>query len=332
MEKRYQVFVSSTYEDLMDERLEVTKALLELDCIPCGMEYFPAANEDQWTYIKKRIDDCDYYIVIVGGKYGSLAPEGISYTEKEYKYAISRKMPTIAFTHHKPSLLSSEKKEKDPVINKNLNEFLELVKTKLCKDWRNADHLGAAVSRSLNKLIKDNPRPGWIKADKIKNEELLEEINNLRKENKILQNERLRIEQNTSFNVNVETLAFEEVFEIKGTYKHFSYGKMTTEKWNYSVAWKDIFKLIAPYLLQWQNDQIMNLKIAECLLKQRGTSSTFYSPEINDNIFQSLKVQFLALGLVQLKELETVKGGLALFWGLTPKGKEIMLKESSAKK
>jgi hypothetical protein len=71
MDKRYQVFVSSTYEDLIEERLEVMKALLELDCIPCGMEYFPAANEDAWTFIKKLIDVCDYYVVIVGGKYGS---------------------------------------------------------------------------------------------------------------------------------------------------------------------------------------------------------------------------------------------------------------------
>lgn len=49
MEKRFQVFVSSTYEDLQEERKEVMQALLELDCIPAGMELFPASSEDQWT-------------------------------------------------------------------------------------------------------------------------------------------------------------------------------------------------------------------------------------------------------------------------------------------
>ncbi len=68
MEKRFQVFVSSTYLDLVDERREVVQALLELDCIPSGMELFPATNEDQWSYIKTVIEDCDYYIVIVGGE------------------------------------------------------------------------------------------------------------------------------------------------------------------------------------------------------------------------------------------------------------------------
>jgi len=74
MDKRYQVFVSSTYEDLREERQEVIQALLELDCIPAGMELFPAADEDQWTLIRKVIDDCDYYIVIIAGRYGSCGP------------------------------------------------------------------------------------------------------------------------------------------------------------------------------------------------------------------------------------------------------------------
>lgn len=87
MEKRYQVFVSSTYQDLIPERIEVIQALLELDCIPCGMEYFPAADETQWDFIKKLIDESDYYIVVIAGKYGSVDETGKSYTQKEYEYA-----------------------------------------------------------------------------------------------------------------------------------------------------------------------------------------------------------------------------------------------------
>jgi hypothetical protein len=41
MDRRYHVFVSSTYEDLREERREVMQALLALDCIPTGMELFP---------------------------------------------------------------------------------------------------------------------------------------------------------------------------------------------------------------------------------------------------------------------------------------------------
>ena len=108
MEKRYQVFVSSTYEDLQEERKEVMQALLELDCIPAGMELFPASNDDQWTLIRRIIDDCDYYIVIIGGRYGSTNEEGISYTEMEYRYALSTGKPIIAFLHKNPEEIISK--------------------------------------------------------------------------------------------------------------------------------------------------------------------------------------------------------------------------------
>ena len=71
MDKRYQVFVSSTYEDLQEERREVMQALLKMNCIPTGMELFPAADDDSLTLIQRFISDCDYYIVIVGGRYGT---------------------------------------------------------------------------------------------------------------------------------------------------------------------------------------------------------------------------------------------------------------------
>lgn len=102
MDKRYQVFVSSTYADLKDERKAVIQTLIELDCIPAGMELFPAIDEEQLTFIKRVIDDCDYYLVIIGGRYGTLSKEGISYTEQEYDYAVSRGLKVIALLHARP--------------------------------------------------------------------------------------------------------------------------------------------------------------------------------------------------------------------------------------
>lgn len=111
MDKRYQVFVSSIYADLQEERQEVMQALLELDCIPAGMELFPAANEDQWTLIKNVIDDCDYYMVILAGRYGSIGPDGSSYTEMEYRYALETAKPVLGFVHRNPGSLQANRCE-----------------------------------------------------------------------------------------------------------------------------------------------------------------------------------------------------------------------------
>ena len=94
MEKKYQVFVSSTYEDLKEERKVVMEALLQMNCFPIGMEYFNAADDSQWDVIKSLIDECDYYVLIIAGKYGSIDKStGKSYTQKEYEYAVSKNVP-----------------------------------------------------------------------------------------------------------------------------------------------------------------------------------------------------------------------------------------------
>lgn len=83
MNKKYTVFLSSTYDDLREERREVIHALLELGCIPCCMENFPSDDDEQFEFIKSVIDECDYYILILAGRYGSIGKYGISFTEME---------------------------------------------------------------------------------------------------------------------------------------------------------------------------------------------------------------------------------------------------------
>jgi len=73
--KKYQVFISSTYLDLVEERLAISRALLDINCIPVGMENFPATEESSYDYMKKIIDESDYYLVLIGGRYGSISGE-----------------------------------------------------------------------------------------------------------------------------------------------------------------------------------------------------------------------------------------------------------------
>jgi hypothetical protein len=188
MEKKYQVFVSSTYTDLLEERQEIMHALLELDCIPAGMELFPASNEDQWSLIKGVIDDCDYYIVIIGGRYGSLGAEGISYTEMEYRYALETEKPVIAFLHKDPESIPKKNTEKTPDGQEKLEAFKLLVQQKMCKYWTTPQELGSVVSRSLINLQRKFPGIGWIRGNVISSSEANVEILKLKKEIETLQN------------------------------------------------------------------------------------------------------------------------------------------------
>jgi hypothetical protein len=124
MDVRPQVFVSSTYLDLIEERQAVTRILLELSCFPAGMELFPAGDEDKMDLIKGVIDDSDYYVLILGGKYGSVDAEtDVSYTEMEYDYAIETQTPVMAFLRRDLGCVVSQKVELESGKAEKLDEF-----------------------------------------------------------------------------------------------------------------------------------------------------------------------------------------------------------------
>lgn len=97
MDKKLQVFISSTYVDLKEERQVAVKSILESGHIPAGMELFTANSEEQWNVIKKWIDNSDIYLLILGGRYGTINNQTeISYTEMEYDYAVTTNKPIIS--------------------------------------------------------------------------------------------------------------------------------------------------------------------------------------------------------------------------------------------
>lgn len=161
--KKYQVFVSSTYEDLKEERKKVIDTLLQMGCFPVAMEHFNASNETQWEHIKKLIDNSDYYVIIVAGKYGSIEPKsGKSYTQLEYEYAEERGVPIFSFCHGEIQSLPVFKVEKTSINKKKLNDFLTTkVRCRLCNQWTTAEELARKVSLSVSNAILSIPRPGW---------------------------------------------------------------------------------------------------------------------------------------------------------------------------
>lgn len=165
MERKYQVFISSTYEDLKDERKELIQALLEMDCIPSGMELFQACNTTQWHLIQNVISSCDFYIVIIAGRYGSVHPEtGISFTQMEYEYACKIGIPVFAFFHQYPDELPVYKVEKEEKSKKKLQDFKnKILSERLIKYWTNPYDLASSLKTAIFQAIKDNPPGGWVR-------------------------------------------------------------------------------------------------------------------------------------------------------------------------
>ena len=213
---KYQVFVSSTYGDLREEREAVTWAVLTTRHIPVGMENFTAADDRGWQIIQSVIDRTDYYILILAGRYGSVDSEGQSWTEKEYHYAVSKGIPVLAFIRTATSI-TAEKLETTQELNRKLESFKSTVYSKhLCVEWSTKEELVSRVSNALRNHIDDDEdggraRPGWYRGDDTPAPNTLNEFARLSDENVRLRTE---LESMKASAASKPALALVDAFEV----------------------------------------------------------------------------------------------------------------------
>ena len=170
MNKKLQVFVSSTYTDLIEERQSAVQAILDAGHIPAGMELFKAGKSQMKT-IQKWIDESDVYMLILGGRYGSIEEDsGLSYTELEYKYALSKNMPVFAIVLDESYLFTKAASiGKDAIFEKDnsnkYDDFKEFVKKQIVHFISNKDQISGKIHSQLNDLLTDADYSlgGWIR-------------------------------------------------------------------------------------------------------------------------------------------------------------------------
>lgn len=193
-EKKYQVFISSTYNDLVEAREKATKVILDLYHLPVGMEMFSADDDDQWKIITDAIDVSDYYVLILGHRYGSLTNSGISFTEKEFNYAKSKNIPILSFIRNRDAPVSNSDRESDSKSLPKLEKFIaKASKGKMCAFWTDVSDLERQLAIALPKSFARHQGIGWVRGDS-KSEHVAEEIAKLSEENRKLreENEKLK--------------------------------------------------------------------------------------------------------------------------------------------
>lgn len=194
--KKLQVFISSTYEDLVEERQIAVESVLNAGHIPAGMELFKSGDTSQKDAIKKWIEESDVYMLILGGRYGSIDPETeLSYTHWEYKYAEEIGKPRFAVVISNEYLDTRVQEVGISVLErKNVQKyegFKKDVLSKISKFYSDLKDIKIAVLESLKEYEKDEKLSGWVagyeidKYQKIETSymQLLEESKKLQIEN-----------------------------------------------------------------------------------------------------------------------------------------------------
>lgn len=185
MKKRLQVFISSTYLDLKEERQAAVSAILKSGHIPAGMELFTAGDRSQLEIIKRWIDESDVFMLILGGRYGSIeSTSGKSYTELEYDYALEIGKPLFAVVIKEDALDKKIKEFGKLVIEQdNVTEFKlfkEKVLSNMSSFFEDTKDIKLCVLESLPEIEKTRHLSGWVSGNEIPDAKgLIDEISRL---------------------------------------------------------------------------------------------------------------------------------------------------------
>lgn len=326
MQTRYQVFVSSTYSDLKDEREHVIHELTKVGYIAVGMEQFPATPEEQMEYIRPIIDESDYYVVIIRAKYGSTAEDGISFTEKECQYAVETGKPVLAFLFGHPEKLRLEETDQDPEKMRKLTAFkASLTAKKIVRFWDEKVDLATAVKDTINDMVRRKPGVGWIRGNQAIDPQVYKNLEVLRRENEVLKAKLAESElaayahpSNLHSGSDILTVSF-SIVGISG---------LQETRGTISLSWDHLFDLMSEGIYRESSEE-------DCIWKfiQAAQESMPFSGEhigLSEDVPRIIRQQFEALGLIEsfVKVVEVNPGfgeisyrQQVFSWRFTPRGR-----------
>ena len=315
--RKYQVFISSTYADLVEERKKILDVLLMADCIPAGMEAFVATDLEQFEVIKRVIDLCDYYVLVIGQRYGSVNPQtGISYTEMEYDYAIEKNIPVLVFAIDESIELEESKTESNEDKRKKLRDFRDkALHNRLCSIWKDTDQLVGQIAVSIMKVKQDIKRPGWQRGVDYDEASLRREIMMLQDENSQLKSELEKANSTIQSFYEQENVAFDN-YDVKIGY-HYTPKGSPKRYGSIEVKLPELFKVIATEMM---DVSLTETAIGETI-RAKYTSISGAMVFLDDG--QQIKIILNQLRALNLVHSFWAKDNKQLYWGLTEKGRKV---------
>ncbi len=320
--KKLQIFISSTYIDLIDERQAAVEAILSSNNIPAGMELFKAGNKSQWETIKKWIDESDIYMLILGGRYGSIESSSRkSYTQLEYEYALENGKPIFSIVLSDNYLDVKRSTNKEFVENEHIeyyDEFKKIVESKMVKFVDDLKDIKIGIFESLTELKEEVEFIGWIKADNVEDVKRFElKISQLELENKKLKEE-LETKQ---------TMRTEEKFPLDLT-KELSINITGLKQFmenQYSemlkITYNDVFSALGPVIIVGKSIENAKEDFEEVL--KETYKKSYYTLHVGVDVFNTIKVQLLSSNLINIFSSE-VKGKQVEMIELSDNGKLLL--------
>jgi hypothetical protein len=327
--KKYQVFISSTYEHMKGIRQAAVESILRAGHIPAGMELFSAGDESQLDVIRRWIEESDIFMLILGGRYGSIEPKsGLSYIELEYEHAQKHDKPYFSLVLSEEGMRLLEQQfgpeARETAQSARYDGFKSRVLSKVSRIVDDEKDVKLCTMESIHNVEDKHSLTGWVRGnDQVDVQPLLNQVNKLQETMNELTAENARLKQEIGESTQIKDLAgLSDAVSIPIKYVNEFRGYDRDK--TVTLTWAQLFGLLAPKLLEHPSDSLVRTYLTTELLRLVGVDKA-YQADMPEQSFQTIKVQLEAMGLVIVDYTATVSGGMALFWNITEHGKKKMI-------
>jgi hypothetical protein len=182
IDKRYHVFISTTGADMQPERLVLAQTLASLGFFSWGLE---ARTPLTTAFARRQIDDCDYFVLLIGSRYGELSASGVSYVHLEYIYAITKQKPVLVILHEAPDSRPPEVQESTKEGHRKFEDFRRQLQRErdMVVTFREPRELEVILRHAMPQLTQRYPSLGWVRPNDAPMQALQLEIEKLREKN-----------------------------------------------------------------------------------------------------------------------------------------------------
>jgi Domain of unknown function (DUF4062) len=165
------------------------EAILAAGHIPAAMEQFTPGDETAWDKIKRWIEQSDCFLLILGGRYGSLEPKSRKgYIQLEYEHALEKGKPFFALVIREDAFRLKVNEQGIDVVDERGNpekykKFFKTVTSKHCDFWNDRKDIQLSIMHKLPEWSEREDLVGWVRGNEAVGPQVANEMARLSREN-----------------------------------------------------------------------------------------------------------------------------------------------------
>ena len=245
LDKRYQVFITTSGKEMQPERVVISQTLIGIGFFSWGLEQRTPLST---AFARRQIDDCDYVLLLLGSQYGEQSVSGVSYLQLEYIYAVTKQKPVIVFMHESPDTRDPELQESKQALKDKFHESRNQLQKEVEQvvTYRTLRDLELAVRSYMPQMLERYPVLGWVRPQSIQS--LQDEIDRLKSKLKKVEMSQGKVDDDPFLSLPKVTLNDTLSFEYKmHAYQDGNFKELSAIR---EMSWADIFQVLSSEFVQ----------------------------------------------------------------------------------